>query len=45
VAITRAHSRLLWVVRNRLARPSGPLRIDDLGGGPAPLELTGEDNT
>jgi exodeoxyribonuclease-5 len=45
VAITRAQSRLLWVVRNRLARPSGPLRIDDLGGGPAPLELTGEDNT
>ena len=41
VAITRAQSRLLWVVRNRLARPSGPLRIDDLGGGPAPLELTG----
>ncbi len=42
VAITRAQSRLLWVVRNRLARPTGPLRVDDLGGVPAPLELEGE---
>lgn len=39
VAITRAEHRLHWVVRNRLARPSGPLRIDDLGGTPAPLTL------
>jgi len=39
VAITRAENRLLWVVRNRLARPTGPLRIDDLGGTPAPLQL------
>ncbi|CUH77945.1 ATP-dependent DNA helicase [Tropicibacter naphthalenivorans] len=39
VAITRAQSRLHWVVRNRLSRPNGPLRIDDLGGAPAPLEL------
>jgi len=39
VAITRAENRLLWVVRNRLARPTGPLVIDDLGGAPAPLHL------
>ncbi|MCT4557068.1 MAG: AAA family ATPase [Pelagimonas sp.] len=39
VAITRAQSRLYWVVRNRLSRPSGPLRVDDLGGAPAPLSL------
>ncbi|MCC1491666.1 ATP-dependent RecD-like DNA helicase [Cognatishimia sp. F0-27] len=39
VAITRAQSRLLWVVRNRLARPTGPLVTDDLGGKPAPLSL------
>ncbi|MBY6114961.1 AAA family ATPase [Mameliella alba] len=42
VAITRAQSRLHWVVRNRLARPSGPLRVDDLGGTPAPLALETE---
>lgn len=40
VAITRAEQRLFWVVRNRLARPSGPLTIDDLGGTKAPLSLT-----
>lgn len=39
VAITRAETRLYWVVRNRLSRPGGPLRIDDLGGTPAPLVL------
>ncbi|MGR3822630.1 ATP-dependent DNA helicase [Salipiger marinus] len=39
VAITRASDRLYWVVRNRLSKPSGPLRVDDLGGAPAPLEL------
>ena len=43
VAITRAENRLLWVVRNRLGRPSGPLRIDDLGGTPAPLTLQAQD--
>jgi exodeoxyribonuclease-5 len=32
VAITRAETRLFWVVRNRLSRPSGPLRVDDLRG-------------
>ncbi|MCB1333762.1 MAG: AAA family ATPase [Roseivivax sp.] len=43
VAITRAQERLIWVVRNRLSRPSGPLRVDDLGVGPAPLSLTAEE--
>ena len=44
VAITRAEHRLLWVVRNRLGRPSGPLRIDDLGGTPAPFALEVQDD-
>ena len=39
VAITRAQERLIWVVRNRLSRPEGPLRVDDLRVGPAPLTL------
>ena len=39
VAITRAENRLLWVVRNRLGRPSAPLSIDDLPRGIAPLTL------
>lgn len=39
VAITRAEKRLLWVVRNRLARPAHPLTTDDLPRGPAPLTL------
>ena len=30
VAITRAQNRLIWVVNNRLAKPSEPLRTDDL---------------
>lgn len=30
VAITRAEERLLWVTKNRLARPSTPLTVDDL---------------
>ena len=42
VAITRAESRLHWVVRNRLGRPSAPLSIYDLGGRPAPLTLRGD---
>jgi len=42
VAITRAEERLFWVVKNRLARPSTPLGIDDLGGVAAPLSLEGE---
>jgi exodeoxyribonuclease-5 len=39
VAITRAQTRLYWVVRNRLARPSDPLGIEDLRREPAPLAL------
>ena len=30
VAITRAEQRLIWVVRNRLSKPSTPLQIEDL---------------
>ncbi|MDG1424310.1 MAG: ATP-binding domain-containing protein, partial [Paracoccaceae bacterium] len=30
VAITRAQNRLVWVVRNRLSKPTHPLGIDDL---------------
>ena len=43
VAITRAETQLRWVVRNRLSRPSGVLRIDDLEVPVAPLELKSED--
>ncbi len=39
VAITRAQTRLNWVVRNRLARPNSPLTVDDLRREPAPLAL------
>lgn len=39
VAITRAQTRLYWVVRNRLARPTEPLSIDDLKRPPAVLAL------
>ncbi|MBR9650882.1 ATP-dependent DNA helicase [Thalassovita aquimarina] len=39
VAITRAEERLHWVVRARLSKPSGPLRVDDLKVAPAPLAL------
>jgi len=35
VAITRAEGRLIWVVRNRLSKPSGPLPVDDLKAAPA----------
>ena len=35
VAITRAQERLIWVVRNRLSKPEGPLRVDDLRAKPA----------
>lgn len=38
VAITRAETRLHWVVRAMLSKPNGPLRVDDLK--PAqPLQL------
>ena len=43
VAITRAETQLRWVVRNRLARPSRPLRIDDLEVPAAPLKLESEE--
>ena len=43
VAITRAETRLHWVVRNRLARPAGPLTIDDLPAS-APLLTLGQDD-
>ncbi|MCV3272220.1 ATP-dependent DNA helicase [Roseobacter sinensis] len=40
VAITRAQERLIWVVRNRLSMPTGPLGVDDLRASPAaPLTL------
>jgi len=42
VAITRAQTRLLWVTRNRLARPAHPLSVDDLNTAPAAFELTAE---
>jgi AAA domain/UvrD-like helicase C-terminal domain len=44
VAITRAQNRLIWVVRNRLSKPTYKLRIDDLrGAAAAPLTLEKED--
>jgi exodeoxyribonuclease V len=39
VAITRAQTRLYWVVRNRLARPMAPLSVEDLRRDPAPMML------
>ncbi|MEJ5219079.1 AAA family ATPase [Cognatishimia sp. D5M38] len=39
VAITRAQERLYWVVRNRLAKPTEALRIDDLAVAPVPLTM------
>ena len=42
VAITRAEKRLLWVVRNRLALPKGPLTVDDLAVRPARLALAAD---
>ena len=43
VAITRAETRLLWITRAMLARPSAPLGIDDLPKGAATLELVREE--
>ena len=43
VAITRAQSRLHWIVRHRLARPQRPLTTADLPGGPVPLALQIQD--
>ena len=42
VAITRAQERLIWVVRNRLAKPKEPLRVDDLRAAPVALKLESE---
>jgi len=42
VAITRAQERLIWVVRNRLSKPTGPLVVDDLKR-VAPLQLQAEE--
>lgn len=43
VAITRAQDRLVWVVRNRLSKPTEGLRVDDLRTMPAaPLTLETE---
>ena len=43
VAITRAETRLHWVTRYRLGRPTAPLTVADLDAPPAPLTLTSED--
>jgi len=43
VAITRASDRLYWVVRNRLARPTGPLGTDDLKAPAVALTLKQEE--
>ncbi|MEM6478244.1 MAG: AAA family ATPase [Pseudomonadota bacterium] len=42
VAITRASERLIWVVRNRLAKPEQPLQTADLAPEKVPLMLTPE---
>ena len=42
VAITRAEHRLHWIIRNRLAKPSQHLSVDDLRAPAAPLELENE---
>jgi exodeoxyribonuclease V len=42
VAITRAENRLMWVVRNRLARPLAALTVADLKPASVPLSLSGE---
>ncbi len=44
VAITRAENRLLWITRNRLARPTTSLDTSDLSSvAPAPLALEAEE--
>jgi len=42
VAITRAQERLIWVVRNRLSKPTQGLSTDDLAVLPVELELEAE---
>jgi len=43
VAITRAETRLRWVTRYMLARPTDPLGIADLVAPTPPMELTGSE--
>ncbi|TRD21536.1 ATP-dependent DNA helicase [Palleronia caenipelagi] len=43
VAITRAETRLHWVIRNRLGRPAEALDTGDLDATPAPLSLIPEE--
>ncbi len=43
VAITRAEERLIWVVRNRLSKPSQTLRVDDLHAPVPKFALESED--
>ncbi|WP_395540992.1 ATP-dependent RecD-like DNA helicase [Neotabrizicola sp. sgz301269] len=43
VAITRAETRLHWVVRNRLALPKRALGTEDLKQAPAPLALAADE--
>ncbi|MFW8595658.1 ATP-dependent DNA helicase [Cribrihabitans neustonicus] len=46
VAITRAQERLIWVVRNRLAKPTAALPVDDLKALPAAaLTLEAQEET
>jgi exodeoxyribonuclease-5 len=41
VAITRAQEKLVWVVRNRLSKPTHGLHVDDLKAvAPPKLELS-----
>ena len=42
VAITRAEERLIWVIRNRMARPTAALGTEDLPTETAPLALAPE---
>jgi len=42
VAITRAQSRLFWVTRNRLSKPTYALRVDDLSVPQTTLALEAE---
>ena len=45
VAITRAETRLHWVTRYRMARPTHPLTTSDLNQPAAPFALTPEETT
>jgi len=43
VAVTRAEERLIWVIRNRMKRPTTALGVEDLEVPSAPLALVAED--